>query len=74
MFTTLTNDTKQLINKAREEREKNSQTNFDTLNTKKEKLDDAKKRSSAEEKRETKRRTLTPITTLITKYDGHDGR
>lgn len=39
MFTTLTNDTKQLINKAREE---NSQTNFDTLNTQKEKLDDAK--------------------------------
>lgn len=56
VFTTLTNDTKQL--------KKNSQTNFDTLNTQKEKLDDAKKRSSAEEKRETKRKTLTPITTL----------
>jgi hypothetical protein len=52
----ITNDTKQL--------KKNSQTNFDTLNTQKEKLDDAKKRSSAEEKRETKRKTLTPITTL----------
>ena len=52
---------KQLNKKARK---KNSQTNFDTLNTKKEKLDDAKKRSSAEEKRETKRKTLTPITTL----------
>ena len=34
--------TKQLINKARGGREKNSQTNFDTLNTQKEKLDDAK--------------------------------
>ena len=71
MFTTLTNDTKQLINKAREEREKNSQTNFDTLNTPKETLDE-KKKLSAEEKRETNR-TLTPITTLIT-YDDHDGR
>ena len=36
VFTTITNDK----NKAREE--KNSQTNFDTLNTQKEKLDDAK--------------------------------
>lgn len=42
VFTTLTNDTKQLNKKAREEREKNSQTNFDTLNTQKETLDDAK--------------------------------
>ena len=43
MFTIITNDRKQLNKKAREEREKNSQTtNFDTLNTQKETLDDAK--------------------------------
>lgn len=62
MFTIITNDRKQLNKKAREEREKNSQTNFDTLNTPKEKLDDAK--NFLRQKRRERRRGLSHLLLL----------
>ena len=64
VFTTLTNDTKQLNKKAREEREKNSQTNFDTLNTQKETLDDAKNVLRQKRERDEEEDSYTSITTL----------
>ena len=76
VFTTLTNDTKQLNKKAREEREKNSQlTNFDTLNTpKKRHWTTQKTFFGRREERDEEEDSHTYYTTLITKYDGHDGR
>ena len=71
----LTNDTKQLNKKAREEREKNSQlTNFDTLNTpKKRHWTTQKTFFGRREERETKR-TPTPSITLVIIYDDLYGR